>query len=169
MMGALTSALYRSFQNSQFKAVHPVLAPEAWIIGTGVRFGLPWPWQPSAAVDAPDGTEPVAQAEAPRTDVLTTLTLWRDRSPSSLDPIISTAGKQLADLHRGRLTSTRKVLVDGRRAIVATIAERSGMVVWRVVAEHDDRLLHGQLAIPERSAAGYQAHVDTMLGTWQWQ
>lgn len=167
-MAGLMDALYRSFQNSRFKPLTAPLAIEGHAVGPGVRFGLPWPWTQSAEFEAPHDTEPVLEVTAPRTDMIVDFVVWRDHDSGSLEPIINTAGSQLAQIYRGRVVSTRKVLLDASHGVLVGLDDPNGHRIWRLVAERGGRLLHGQMRVPARAAAGYQPHLETMLATWEW-
>lgn len=170
-MAGLVDSLYRSFQNSRFKPVTPPLAVDAAARVPGLTFGLPWPWTQSDTVDAPHDSEPVMQVTAPRTDSMVAFTLWRDLDNADLEPIVGTAGAQIARLYQGSLLATRKVLLHGARGVLVTVQEGrggQGDVIWRLVTEWGPRLLHGEVRLPATSATGYEPQIFTMLGTWEW-
>lgn len=167
-MPGLVDALYHGFQNSRFKPVVPPIPHHDVAEVPGLAFGLPWPWQQADECTAPRDTEPIVEVMAPRTDGFVAFTVWRDHEPASIEPIIASAGTRLADLYRGRLLQTRRILLDRARTVLVSVAEPHGDIIWRLVGEWDTKLFHGEIRLPSADAAGYQPHIDTMLGTWRW-
>lgn len=94
--------------------------------------------------------------------------LWRDHGSGSLDPIISSAGSQIAQTYRGKVVSTRKILLHGSRGVLVALDDSTGSRVWRLVTESDGRLIHGEMRVPVHAAGGYEPQLDTMLATWEW-
>jgi hypothetical protein len=160
--------LYAGFQKSRFKPIAPMLPIESYAVGDGFRMGLPWPWFQAEPIQLPRDAESLLAVEVPRTDYQTQFSMWRTSDTTQFDQLDNSVGGQLAQLYQGRLVGRRKILLHGARAVLVAVDGSVGGYTWRLVADWQSLLIHGELSVPVHTAAGYEPHLETMLATWEW-
>jgi hypothetical protein len=168
-LGSLAELLYRNYQSSQFRPITPPLQYEVVATGNGITCGLPWPWSQVPEPSGPSGTEAMLQAQAPRSDMPATFSVWRDMEPGDLESVLSTAGRQISQTYGGRVQGVRKLLIGGTRGVLVRVSNPGHRcVVWRLVTELEGRLVHGEARVPAMAADGTEPQLETMLATWSW-
>lgn len=175
-MGRYVSVIISMIQAARFRPVRAVLPPDAWFEVPGrFRFGMPWPWQQRADVDAAlvDDTghrserEPLGLASAPRAGGEACLLLWRGDEP--LEPHLTDVAGQARHLYGYPPRSLRRIRLAGAKAIVIEVDTAHAQRAHRLIAEWGpNHALHGEFRTPATTADGYRPHLDTMLATWQW-
>jgi hypothetical protein len=163
----------RFFNSVGGQPIPDVLPKEGWVDVPGAfRFGYPWPW--SLAEDgglvnvsgADEENHVFATLVAPHTTFVPQVQFWPQPGAfSGSDTVV----RELPRLYGGAVTEARRVLVDGRNALVVDLDLPHGQRVSRLVADAPGYQLHGELRVPRASAAGYRWHWCAMLGSLQWR
>jgi hypothetical protein len=173
-MAGVIETITKVFAGSRYRAVSPPLPVERVIDCPGrFSFGVPWPWeevvQDGSLVDATGqavATQMLAFVWAPRTDgAQAVFSAWAESGQVNLDQ--PTLPGQLTGLYRARLIGSRRVLLGGTRAVVVQMSTHDEFL-GRLVADWQDRTLHGEFRAPLAQWPNYWPHLETLLGTWSW-
>ncbi|MGW6441833.1 hypothetical protein [Lentzea sp. NPDC055074] len=149
------------------------LPKDGWVDVPGAfRFGYPWPWQLVDGGGLVDGSGADQESHvfatliAPHTTFVPQVQFWPQHG--AFDGSGSVV-RELPALYRGVVVESRKVLVGGQSAFLFALDLPGGRRVSRLVADGPRFQLHGELKVPLASAAGYEWHWCSMLGSMQWR
>jgi hypothetical protein len=155
------------------RRARPVRAPLAFewratCPAPAFSFGVPFPWK--EAPDALfDGQDALVELFVRRADgLIPTLSLWfEDDGPDVTTADSRPLVQQISASAQATYLGPWRLLLGGARSQVFVFRSASE-VLLHLVVNHGNGLLQGQFRLPAVAALGYLAHVETMLGTWDW-
>jgi hypothetical protein len=132
-------------------------------------FGVPWPWYVEPEPYLMSGSLSAVQVTAPRADgQLATVSINTLPEQSDIDDSsVGRMAKDFAKQRGGRSRGARRLRIGGLPAIELT-AVQEPTHFRLIMLPVNEVTVHIDVELPEVAAAGYGAHLDTMLATWSW-
>ncbi len=134
-------------------------------------FEIPWPWfQWRAEFDAqsPQRDDRIVLFAPRTTDPWPEASIWSTAERFDFDDrALKSESRRLAQSLGGRARQPR-LLVVGAAPAAEFIIECSDTVTHKVAIAAPEVTTIAVFRLPLGAAAGYAAHVETMLATWEW-